>query len=192
MRTFCPDSCIQLTMTVHPLMHHILHSPWLLTNLAWHTLSRLSTLLCLCLSIFRCSWGGTPVSFQWKGTSCVKDSKPYRVLYASNSQGPPGTPNCRCANMQTVTPPTAPGYSWSYNADIQGKDLAADGNKFYKICAPGNPAAIAAKCNEPHKGGKCVAFTWDGNCGYLKYANGPTTFKTGWYTYKKNTATTGH
>jgi len=140
----------------------------------------------------KCSWGGTPVSFQWKGTSCVKDSKPYMVLYASNSQGPPGTPNCRCANMYSVTPPTAPGYSWSYNADIQGKDLAADGKGYYKVCAPGNPAAIAAKCNEPHKGGNCVAFTWDGNCGYLKFANGPTTFKKGWYTYKKNSATTGH
>jgi hypothetical protein len=43
----------------------------------------------------KCQWGGTPVSFTLVGT-CSADGKTYQTLSASNSQGPPGQPNCRC------------------------------------------------------------------------------------------------
>jgi hypothetical protein len=51
------------------------------------------------------------------------------------------------------------------------------------VCA--SAADVAAKCNEPHKGGECKAFTYDGACGYLKYANSPLVDKEGWTAYVK-------
>jgi hypothetical protein len=42
---------------------------------------------------------GTPVSFRLVRT-CAQDGKTYPVLTQSNTQGPPGTTECRCPNAQ--------------------------------------------------------------------------------------------
>jgi hypothetical protein len=50
--------------------------------------------LCGCWGL---QWGGTPVSFRQVRT-CSAGGATYSVLTQGNSQGPPGSNECRCAN----------------------------------------------------------------------------------------------
>jgi hypothetical protein len=89
----------------------------------------------------KCQWGGTPVSFTLVGT-CSADGKTYQTLSASNSQGPPGQPNCRCQEAAATdggegaggTPEAVSGYTARPNTDIPGKDLPSDGLGYTKVC----------------------------------------------------------
>lgn len=88
----------------------------------------------------KCQWGGTPVSFTLVGT-CSADGKTYTTLSASNSQGPPGQPNCRCKDpagsaptpAPTPAPATVSGFVARTNTDVPGKDLPSDGKSFTQV-----------------------------------------------------------
>jgi hypothetical protein len=55
----------------------------------------------------KCQWGGTPVSFTLAGT-CSSGGQTYQTLIASNAQGPPGQPNCRCKDPSAPAPAACP------------------------------------------------------------------------------------
>ncbi|KAF8066336.1 hypothetical protein HT031_002660 [Scenedesmus sp. PABB004] len=133
----------------------------------------------------KCAWGGTPVS--WRRTrTCTAGGANYDVLVQGNSQGPPGSTECRCSNPSVGTTPSAVvpvsmtvQLKPKADMDIPGNDIPCDKNAFCMVC--GTLTDVKDACAAR---GRCVAFTWDAvnQCGYLKAGAG-VAGKRGWTAY---------
>lgn len=53
-----------------------------------------------------------------------------------------------------------------------------------QVCGP--LQSVVDRCLAGFKGTKCMAFTYDGACGYLKSAKGPVKYREGWIKYTKD------